>query len=202
MSDRTPLDEIRERYKKASYPDTDEIKILDAIAGADLILHARTDIPCLLAEVSSLESQRDTALANADFLERELNNFRRNAAHRAEQLAKEKVESLEVRLQAAENELGNYRILDEVGAAELVGRLQCEWGQMRERAELAESRLRAVTEALQKTHDRLATVSSDVVFRPKRVSEQLYQIWKLTGAALGIKAHLLAPPTEPSKETK
>jgi hypothetical protein len=63
------------------------------------------------AEVSSLESQRDTALANADFWERELNNFRRNAAHRAEQLAKEKVESLESRLQAVTKALQKVKFI-------------------------------------------------------------------------------------------
>jgi hypothetical protein len=35
--------------------------------------------------VGELERQLELALANADFWERELNNFRRNAAHRAEQ---------------------------------------------------------------------------------------------------------------------
>jgi hypothetical protein len=47
------------------------------------------------ARCAQVEADRDNALANADFWERELNNFRRNAAHRAEQLAKEKVEAAE-----------------------------------------------------------------------------------------------------------
>jgi hypothetical protein len=47
------------------------------------------------ARCAQVEAERDNALANADFWERELNNFRRNAAHRADHLAKEKVETAE-----------------------------------------------------------------------------------------------------------
>ena len=53
------------------------------------------ELIALRAELEQVRRERDAALDNADFWGRELNNFRRNAAHRAEQLAKEKVEAAE-----------------------------------------------------------------------------------------------------------
>lgn len=72
------------------------------------------------AELEHVKQERDDALANADFWERELNNFRRNAAHRAEQLAKEKIE-------AAESE--NKRLREAlVAARDVIAALQKQLG--------------------------------------------------------------------------
>lgn len=65
-----------------------------------------------LNDYERVAKERDTALANADFWHDELNNFRRNAAHRAEQLAAEKIEK-------AEQELDDVRKALETRKSEL-----------------------------------------------------------------------------------
>lgn len=64
-------------------------------------ISAMRDLLAAELDAASLRQQLSNATDKVEFLERELGNFRRNAAHRAEQLAEEKVADLRQQLSEA-----------------------------------------------------------------------------------------------------